>query len=152
MNNAATFNNLFNRVANKYVQWMNQPRSYGTAEQLTRSEIQIIAEIGNQPAINSVTLADKLGITKGAVTQMVQKLILKKLITKQKSTTNGREIVLKLTSDGYSNYQGWQKFHKETDKENFKLLEDMPTEYLNDMIHYFQLFEDFLETKIREES
>ena len=75
------------------------PRKFGTNQQLYQSEIHFIDAIGINEEINASQLSIKLDITNGAVTQVAQKLIQKKLIAKYKRETNKKEVYFKLNSN-----------------------------------------------------
>ncbi len=62
---------LIGRIIHKYNQWDNKKRTYGTDIPLTKAEIHTIAAVGDHPGINITTLAQVLGVTKGAASQMI---------------------------------------------------------------------------------
>ena len=56
-------------------------------------------------------LSEKLGITNGAVTQVADKLLKKKLIEKYKKADNRKTVYFKLTKEGIVAYNNHEKFH-----------------------------------------
>ena len=91
----------------------NQPRDFGTGHPLHRSEIHTVQAIGDEPGIGVTRLAEILDITKGAVSQMVAKLVRKKLVEKTYSRENARDVRLLLTPLGKIAYHGHDVFHEE---------------------------------------
>ena len=56
-----------------------KPRTFGTQHKLYQSEIHFIEAIGLSGDYSASELSEKLGITNGAVTQVADKLLKKKL-------------------------------------------------------------------------
>jgi len=100
-----------------------KPRPFGTSQLLHQSEIHFIDAIEPGEGINASRLSQKLGITNGAVTQIADKLVKKKLIYKYKKEINKKEVYLKLTEEGEIAFDNHRIFHKE--------LHDKIVEYLD---------------------
>ena len=90
-----------------------KPRSFGTSELLHQSEIHFIDAIGIDSEINASQLSDKLHISNGAITQVADKLLKKKLIEKYKIETNKKEVYFRLTEQGKVAYESHRKFHQD---------------------------------------
>lgn len=103
----------FERVMNKYSKSEQKPRKYGIKELLYRSEVHTIEAIGKNNKINVTQLAQYLGITKGAVSQMIDKLIKKDLVNKKMISDTENEVSLELTEKGTIVYNGHEEYHKE---------------------------------------
>ena len=69
-------------LINKYNQKTKTARQYGTEDLLYSAEVHMIEMIGSYETITTTKLAEKLGITKGAVSQITRKLLEKNLIIK----------------------------------------------------------------------
>jgi DNA-binding MarR family transcriptional regulator len=136
------------RIIHKYNQTENKLRNYGTGILLTRTEIHTIDLIGNNEGINITQLALKQGITKGAVSQMIYKLVNKGLITKHVSPDSDTEVRMELTEVGITAYQAHQRFHIETNEEFFQLLQNMPDETYDQMITVLMEFERMIDKKL----
>ena len=63
------------RVLHKYMRLEEMPFTYGDGIRLTQREIHVIDTIGTNPDINMTQLAEMHGITKGAVSQMIYRLL-----------------------------------------------------------------------------
>jgi DNA-binding MarR family transcriptional regulator len=130
----------FLRVVNKLNTIEKTPHSYGTDELLYASEMGAIETLGYQPGLNVTEFAQKHGITKGAVSQLVKKLEKKGLVTRHKSSSNRKEVLLKLTTKGEIAFHQHSLFHLQAAKEFFEKFENMPpekiaavTEFLEDL-------------------
>ena len=88
-----------------------KPRTFGTQHKLYQSEIHFIEAIGLDGGYSASELSEKLGITNGAVTQVADKLLKKKLIEKYKKADNKKNVYFKLTNEGTVAYKNHEKFH-----------------------------------------
>jgi DNA-binding MarR family transcriptional regulator len=79
-----------------------------------RREIHTIQAIGKNPDMNITTLAEYMGVTKGAVSQTIKKLGNKGLVRKTHAPGNAKEVVLELTDLGWIGFRNHEKFHMET--------------------------------------
>jgi DNA-binding MarR family transcriptional regulator len=86
---------------------------FGTGIPLYRKEIHTLQTIGRHPKINVTALAEYMGVTKGAVSQTVTRLIKKGMIRKQYAEASKKEVVLELTDLGRVGFQNHEKFHAE---------------------------------------
>jgi len=77
-----------------------QPHSFGSAGPLTPSEIHTITAIGSERGVLMSELASRLGITKGAVTQLITKLEGKNLVIRSPHPHDARGTVVSLTALG----------------------------------------------------
>lgn len=140
---------LLERVIHKYNQWENKQRTYGTDTVLSKAEIHTIAAVGDNPGINITALADILGITKGAASQMIYKLVEKGAVEKKVSPNSDTEVVLNLTGDGQKNYVAHREYHLQTNDESIKLLKDVPDSFFTYMIELFSAIEKIMDEKLK---
>jgi DNA-binding MarR family transcriptional regulator len=103
----------FNELSELLRSLEDGPKQFDTGVLLFRSETHTLQEIGRDPAINVTRLAARLGITKGAVSQTLAKLVRKKLVRKKVSPSSGREVRLELTALGWRGFHAHEKFHCE---------------------------------------
>lgn len=142
---------IFDRVIHKYNQWENKKRTYDTDDLMSRPEIHTIAAVGDNPGINITTLAAVLGITKGAASQMIYKLVDKGTIEKKISPNSDTEVALNLTEKGMMNYEAHKKYHQQTNDESLALLKDMPDYVYKSLLKYLSLYEQQIDKMINEE-
>lgn len=148
MRDYSEMTSLMERVIHKYAQWEDKKRTYGTDLPLSKAEIHTIAAVGNHPNINITSLAERLGITKGAASQMIYKLVDKGVVEKKVSPDSDTEVVLNLTENGMINYKAHEEYHRQTNDKAMKLLEDMPDSFYQYMLEYFSAFEKVIDENL----
>ena len=103
----------FQRITNKIVRMSQAPQDFGTGEALPAAEIQIIHAVGINPGISVTDLSSQLGLTKGTVSPMVNRLAKREYLTKEKSGQDGRKVRLEITSKGETAFKGYEKYAEE---------------------------------------
>lgn len=88
-----------------------QPQTFGNAGTLTPSEIHTIDAIGYDGGILMSELATRLGVTKGAVTQLIVRLETKELLTRSPHPNDSRGSVISLTEKGKEAYTAHEEVH-----------------------------------------
>lgn len=104
--------NTFIRILHLYAVIDKKPKDFGTGDLLYVSEIHAIHYIGTNPELNMTQLAEMSGVTKGAISQTVKRLVSKRYVTKYKSK-NKKEINLRLSEKGILINQKYEQFEKE---------------------------------------
>jgi DNA-binding MarR family transcriptional regulator len=89
------------------------PRDFGTGVALHRAEIHTIQTIGMNPQITVTELARRMGVTKGAISQTLNKLVDKRLLHKKHVGLDGRTTALELTETGWRGFRSHERFHEE---------------------------------------
>lgn len=102
---------LFLRILHLYSVIEKKPKDYGTGDLLHFTEIHTIAEIAKNEGINMTELSDMMGVTKGAISQTIRKLMQKNLIIKENA--NRKEFNLRLSEKGMKVLKGQESFQKE---------------------------------------
>jgi len=103
---------LFNRILHVYSIIDKRPKDLGTGDRLYVSEIHAIYLVGMTPEINITQLAELSGVTKGAISQNVKRLVSKRYMAKYK-VKNNKEVSLRLSDKGYIIFQQYLAFAKE---------------------------------------
>ena len=88
--------------------------SFGTGILMHTKEIHTVQVIGRHSGINVTKLAKHTGVTKGAISQTINKLVRKDLVHKTHAPGNDKEVVLELTNLGQIGFQNHEKFHMDT--------------------------------------
>jgi len=88
-----------------------QPRVFGSAGALTPSEVHTIDAIGCGNGILMSELADRLGVTKGAVTQFVERLESKELVFRTPHPKDSRSVTVELTEKGKSAFVAHEEMY-----------------------------------------
>lgn len=151
MRNYNNLSALMERVVHKYNQVESKKRNYGTDIQLTRAEIHTIAVVGDYPGINITTLAKQQGITKGAASQMIYKLVDKGLVEKKVSPDSDSEVVLTITKTGKIAYEKHKEYHANSDEQLFIMLNEIPEELYMKLEHILLEFEKSMDERLNEE-
>ncbi len=105
----------FLRIVHKMMENQKKPRHYGIDDRLFPSEIHTVMMIGLHRDVHVSELARFLGVTRGAVSQMVARLENKGLIEKKADPENGKKVLLSLTTKGRVAYYAHEQYHEETD-------------------------------------
>jgi DNA-binding MarR family transcriptional regulator len=87
------------------------PRSFGDAGPLTPSEIHTIDAIGMERGVLMSELANRLRVTKGAVTQIIVRLENKSLVKRTPNPTDSRSVIVSLTEKGKSAFRAHEEMH-----------------------------------------
>jgi DNA-binding MarR family transcriptional regulator len=115
----------YQRIHNKFALIEKMPRDFGTGDRLHPSEIHTVEAIGNNSSINVTGLAQVMGITKAAVSQIIRKLERKGFVEKFKANGNEKEVLLRLTKKGKTAFKGHELFHADMDENMVKMLKQM---------------------------
>ena len=142
------FAQIFERVINKYNTLEKKPNDFGTGTLLYRSEIHMIDVIGKNNNINITNLATQLGITKGAVSQSIDRLKKKGMVTKNLSPETENEVVLSLTEKGNQAYIEHLRFHQNFYRMLEGYLQDISLPEMQKITQLLQEFEHYLDRKI----
>lgn len=119
---------LMEKTMHKYMQIEKMSRDYSGII-LSQAEVHMVACIGDYPSINVTKLAAMRGVTKGAASQMIYKLVDKKLVLKSVSPDSDTEVCLNLTELGLKVHKAHQEYHDHVGDQFFNMLRDMPKGY-----------------------
>lgn len=150
MRDCTVISSLMEQIVYKYMQTETIQRNYGTDIMITQVEIHTIEAIGNHNGISITELAANRHKTKGAVSQLIYKLVKKELVKKTVSETSDAQVSLYLTPLGQQAYEGHKKLHEQINDEVFVALREMPDSAFNDLFLMLSKFEKFLDKQISE--
>jgi DNA-binding MarR family transcriptional regulator len=101
--------------------------------------------IGDHPGVNMTEFAREIGVTKGAVSQIVKKLESKGFVKRFKGIDNNKDVLLELTSSGKEAYLN----HRQTNDVTISVLEEKMNpssdENIEFLIDVFTWIGDYLE-------
>jgi DNA-binding MarR family transcriptional regulator len=100
---------LFNRILHTYTVIDKKPKDFGNGDRLYVSEVHMIYLVGKNPEINVTHLSELLGVTKGAISQTVSRLVKKEYLSKYK-VRNHKEVNLRLTEKGHQIFLRYMQF------------------------------------------
>ncbi|TCL59725.1 MarR family transcriptional regulator [Hydrogenispora ethanolica] len=139
----------FSRIMNKYSTGEKRAHDYGIGNRLFRSEVHTIAAIGDHQNINVTELALLLGITKGAVSQVIDKLVKKGFVNKTFAAPGTNEVALTLTEQGLTIHQKHQEYHAKMYSEIAQLLADCSDEQISFLGKIQDIIEEFFDKRFR---
>ncbi len=100
------------RIISKHWRIEELPIRISPDMELTAREIHTLQATGEFIGSNVKSLAERLGVTKSAASQMVAKLESKGLLRKDKAPNNDKETLLFLTDDGWKAFNKHKEFHE----------------------------------------
>ena len=88
---------------------------YGLGEEFTPTEVHVISYIAANPGITMTEIANNRCKTKGAISQMIKRLEVKKLVKRGKDAYNDKKVMLYVTERGAK----LDKLHRKYDDQKF---------------------------------
>lgn len=116
------------------------PRSYGTEKIYYSLEIHTIHAIGKNNEMNVTEIADWHGISKSAVSKVLNKLEKKGALYKYKALNNKKEVLVGLTEEGKKAFQGHIQYHLEFQSKIFEKFNKVPYEKLKNFEEVVSIF------------
>ena len=144
------FDAIFHRIMNKMAKLEKKPRYYGTEHLLYGSEIHTVEAIGHNAGISVTELADLQGVTKGAVSQVIQKLEKKNLIIRMKNMNSDKQVFLKLSDVGSIAFKAHDDFHAKVFPELVNVIKQTDQKTLDKMETVLESIEKFCDKAIKE--
>jgi DNA-binding MarR family transcriptional regulator len=126
----------------------NSPIDIGHGTILTASEFHFIDITNLSPDENLSSIASILGVTKGAVSQMVQKLETKGYITKNQLTDNRKNRTLTLTKKGEEAFLWHKTLHDRMNKKFMDNISNFAPEQINITCNILMKYETMLATSL----
>ena len=120
----------FGRVLVKYNMVERRAFDFGVGIKLYPSEIHTLSAVDKLGGCGVTDLAHESGVTKGATSQLVSKLVKKGLLLKEPDPENGSKVILHLTELGKQASDNHYKFHLDHDREFIDYLRAMSEEEL----------------------
>jgi len=142
---------IFLRIVTKISELDKKIRHYGTDRPLYEAEIHMIKSIKENEGIHVTGLADMLGVTKGAVSQIIMKLEHKGMIIKDNDPNNLSRLVLRLTSKGETAYLHHETLHQKYDELFNGILEDATEENKTFLKNFLNSLDEQIDTFEKEE-
>ncbi|WP_321404826.1 MarR family transcriptional regulator [Maridesulfovibrio sp.] len=118
------------RVLVKYNMVERRAFDFGIGIELYPSEIHTLSTVDQLGGCGVTELARESGVTKGATSQLVSKLVKKGLMVKKPDPENGSKVILRLTELGKRASDNHYKFHLSHDRAFINFLQEMTEEEL----------------------
>ena len=142
MDTYSAFYKSFMTVQRKFNKLEKSARDFGTGELLYPLEIHVIDTIGKNDELKMFELVKKLEITKGAVSQVVKKLVTNGYVIKFHEEGNSRDIYLKLRSKGSVVFNEHSKLEKQIIERTRGIITQIPAREINLLIEGFRILEE----------
>lgn len=136
---------IFIRISKKFQELEKMSIDIGSGEKLYPSELHVIDAIGNDYGNNVTELSKKFGITKGAVSQVVNKLFDKDFLKKERKKNHGKEVILSLSEKGSKAFKIQDDLHKKMNNEFFKYLGTVEPDKIVSFIEIMDKIEEFID-------
>jgi DNA-binding MarR family transcriptional regulator len=107
----------FGRAMAKHALVDRKAFDFGMDMDLFPAEIHMLTTVAMQEGVGVTALAEEFGTTKGAVSQLVAKLVKKGLLVKEQDPEHGARVVIRTTELGQIASDNHLAFHREHDKE-----------------------------------
>ncbi|MCD6346264.1 MAG: winged helix-turn-helix transcriptional regulator [Bacteroidales bacterium] len=146
-NRKAMISETLVRVLNKALANQRKPQRYGLEDMLYPAEMHMVMLIGQNPASGVTELAAKAGTTKGAVSQMIQRLVNKGLICKSSSPASGRRVFLELTNRGKVAFYSHERLHEESDRGLILFIERLHRDQVKVLEKFLMLVEQGIDKR-----
>lgn len=88
------------------------PRTFGKAGTLTPSEIHAVDAIGEDGNVLMSHIGERLGITKGAITQIISRLEKKEIVFRTSHPEDSRAVLISLTEKGVVAFRAHMELHQ----------------------------------------
>ncbi len=116
----------FTRLYYKLKRLEKETVDFGTGDRIFASELHIIQALGKEWCHTVSDLSAHFSITKGAVSQIVTKLVQKGCIVKIRYKEKPKEIELRLTDKGAKVFEAHERLHRDLDDDFLNFVAKIP--------------------------
>ena len=129
-----------NRMTNQVI--INNRHAYFYIPQmkLQPSEIHMVEQVGSAPDINITTLAERNGVTKGAISRQISRLESKGLLERYQTPDNRKNVLVRLTDLGWQAYNAHKDFHAHQDDAYVRTFENYTPQEQQLIIDFIDLY------------
>jgi DNA-binding MarR family transcriptional regulator len=107
------------------------------AQGVTVAEWSCMRAMYDEPAVSPSALADKMGMTKGAISKLADRLVEKRLVERSSNPDDKRGLSLCLTAEGRRKIPRLARLADQNDAENFAVLTSDERESLDRILKAF---------------
>lgn len=139
------------RITKKFNELEKMSIDVGTGEKLYPSEFHVIVAVGSGYENTVTGLSKRLEITKGAVSQVVNRLHEKGFVNKERNKDYGKEIILSLTKKGQKAFKVQEDFHNKMKDEFINHLETVTHEQMDSLVLILGKIENYVDMFLKKE-
>lgn len=118
----------------------------------TDSEVHCIEMIGKTVDPNVTKLAEKLYMTRGAISKMTKKLIKKETVRSYQKANNKKEVFFELTEKGQAVFATHEKLHQEFRKRDEVVFQSITPAEFDLMLQVIRRYSQHLDQEIEKKS
>ncbi|AKB35273.1 Transcriptional regulator, MarR family [Methanosarcina siciliae C2J] len=133
------------RTLNKAYMLEKKPVDLRNGILIHPSEFHIIEVVGKYPEKNLASIASHLGVTRGAISQMVRKLEKKGLVERVRTPDNKKNVMLELTGFGKEAFEWHKALHESLETGIREELEQMSDSDIEKLLKVHKHFERMLD-------
>lgn len=100
----------------------------GGSAPVTKASLHLLETVGTHPSERMTDIAQRMDVTKGAVSQLATRLQTEGLLDKRPALGSARDIYLELTPEGQKLYKASTHLNQEVDDEIFNAFSQMRDE------------------------
>lgn len=126
-----------------------KPRKFGTDDLLSSSEIHLIEIVGSIEGLSVTDIGKKLGVTKGAISQLLKKLEVRGYSIKTVDPENQSRSIVHLTDKGRKAFLAHKKWHEEMDGGFEQYISELKDNELEVIINFMENVESFFEKRLK---
>jgi DNA-binding MarR family transcriptional regulator len=138
----------FFNIVDKYNLIDSELKDFGVPAKIHHKEVHMVAHVGDNPNANMTMMASHLGVTKGAVSQVISKLEEKGIVRRYKQPGNSKEVLVELTDDGKIVYKTHKEIHSEMNCEILTQLDSFSSEQKDFLLFVFDWLDKYMDKKI----
>ena len=139
----------FLRMVNKYKAMEKFTTSYGTEAVFYHSERHMLDVMRDHPELNITDLARQMGVTKGAISQVVAKLEQKGAVERYKGTEDDKQVLVRLTQLGQIITTHHHEVNERTVQELSTFIEDRSHDQVEFLCDVFEWIEQHLDEELK---
>ena len=141
----------FMDIYNKTV-WLNKIKMEKALSECKSSEVHCIEFIGNDKDSNVTKLADSFFMTRGAISKLTKKLIMRGYIESYQKVDNKKEIYFKLTKKGEKIYRIHNELHQEFRERDQIVFEKITSKEMNQMLDFIKYYNEHLDQEMKKKN
>ena len=140
----------FRDVYNKMV-FLNKFKMEQSLKGYKSSEVHCIEYIGRNVDPNVTKLAESFYMTRGAISKLTKKLIIKGIIENYQKLDNKKEIYFRLTEQGKAINKVHEELHKEFQERDKVVFEQVTEEQFDIMLSFVETYRRHLDAEIKKQ-
>jgi len=119
-----------------------RPKDYGTGDVLYYAETRMLDAVYRNPRVNAVQLSRQMGITRGAVTQMSNRLEKKGYIDRFRREGNNKVKYYRLTELGQAVKARHDDYHKAANRKICEYIKSLGSQEVEIIIDFLKVIKD----------